>query len=231
MKKLVFFFCFSFLLLMMPAAQAEKYDWAEKSYSFPSIETALVYDIDTSPAELSSDILAKSLSDDYQKKAALPGYLILSPEQVSRKVSLKQAVDLDTMQKNDAAGAAKILAENCGRFVDVYIKTQLQTYEIGSYLVPAHTEWKTKTITDTFTDKDGKVQTIDHMISYPEYIPDRNVSTATVKLRFDVYDAKTGKAVMSREELRTRDDSDDPKGVYNRMLDSFFRDLKRNMNA
>ena len=228
MKKIiVFLFCF---FCSMTSVHAEKYDWADNAFAFSSIRTALIYELDTSQAQLGNDILEKSLQGDYLKKASRPHYSILSAEQVSRKISLQQGIDLYLMEKDDPEGFQAAFAAHASKFVQIYVKTKLLEYKTGFYIVPAHTEWRTKDLTDTFTDKDGRQQTITRTISYPEYIPDNTVSTATVKLRFDVYDARTGKAVFSREELRTRDSSDDPNGVFQRMLDSFFNDLQRKMD-
>lgn len=228
MKKIILFLlCF---FCSMTSVHAEKYDWADKAFSFSSIRTALIYDLDTSGAQLGNDILEKALQGEYMKKASRPHYSVLSAEQVSRKISLQQGMDLYVMEKEDPEGFQAAFTAHSSKFIQIYVKTKLLEYTTGSYVVPAHTEWRTKDLTDTFTDRDGHQQTITRTISYPEYVPDNTVSTATVKLRFDVYDARTGKAVFSREELRTRDSSDDPHGVFQRILDSFFNDLQRKMD-
>lgn len=60
----------------------------------------------------------------------------------------------------------------------------------------------------------------------PVYYPPRTIPTSTVRIKFEVFDAKTNKLVMARDELRLRDDSDHgQKGIFGRISKSFFDDL------
>jgi hypothetical protein len=59
------------------------------------------------------------------------------------------------------------------------------------------------------------------------HVPGGNVPTAYAAVRFDVLDAKTNKAVISRIEDRTRVnatifDNSKPKDIYKRITGSFF---------
>jgi hypothetical protein len=216
-------------LFAMPIVSAEKTDWSDTDYNFKTIRTALIYDIDLSQADLSNDIITRNLTDEYMKKAVKPAYTVLSSEQLNRKISLEQSIDLDTLKKTDPEKAAMLFTENLSHFVDIYIETHLLSYKIGSYIVPAHTTWENQTATDHYTDSDGRTRDITHTYTIPVYVPDATVTTAIVRLRFDVINAKTNKVIFSREEERVRDNSDDPYGVFSRMTDSFFSDLKNKM--
>ena len=67
-----------------------------------------------------------------------------------------------------------------------------------------------------------------YYITVPVVHPPRRVDTSTVRIRFDVYDGRTGKKVMSRDEMRIRDDSTrGEKGIFGRISKSFFDDLRK----
>ncbi|MFA6850642.1 MAG: hypothetical protein WCS30_09850 [Selenomonadaceae bacterium] len=217
------------LFFVMPTVSAEKTDWSDNTYNFKTIRSALIYDLDFSQVNLSNDIIARKLADEYIKKSTKPTYITFSAEQLDRKISLEQSIDLDTLKKTDSEKATTLFAENMSHFVDIYVETHLLSYKIGSYIVPAHTTWQNQTTTDHYTDSNGRTRDITHTYTIPVYVPDATVTTAVVRLRFDVFNAKTNKVIFSREEERVRDNSDDPYGVFSRMTDSFFSDLKNKM--
>ena len=65
-------------------------------------------------------------------------------------------------------------------------------------------------------------------ITVPVYHPPQTVYTSTVRLRFEVFDSKTGQKVMARDELRLRDSSHHgQKGIFGRICKSFFDDLNK----
>jgi len=213
-------------LFTMPIVSAEKTDWSDTNYNFKTIRSALIYNIDLSQVNLSNDIIARKLTDEYIKKSTKPAYMTFSAEQLDRKISLEQSIDLDTLKKTNPEKAATLFTKNISHFVDIYVETPLLCYKIGSYIVPAHTTWQNQTTTDHYTDSNGRTRDLTHTYTIPVYVPDTTVTTAIVRLRFDVINAKTNKVIFSREEERVRDNSDDPYGVFSRMADSFFSDLK-----
>ncbi len=114
---------------------------------------------------------------------------------------------------------------------DAYVTAQLLTYHVGTGLIPAHTEWNSYSVRDVYYDSDGHPHWFYHDVSYPVYVPDAYVPMATVRVRFAVYDVKTGKLVFCSEDMRTRGSSDDLRGVYNRIIDRFFKNLKKEIKG
>ncbi len=110
---------------------------------------------------------------------------------------------------------------------DLYVTAQVTTYRIGSGMIPAHTEWNSYTVQDVFYGRDGRPRWFSRRISYPVYVPDTYVPVACVSVRFAVYDTRTGKAVSLSEDTRTRSSSRDLTGVYGRIIDRFFKNLKK----
>lgn len=86
-------------LFTMPIVSAEKTDWSDTNYNFKTIRSALIYNIDLSQVNLSNDIIARKLTDEYIKKSTKPAYMTFSAEQLNRKISLEQSIDLDTLKK------------------------------------------------------------------------------------------------------------------------------------
>lgn len=110
---------------------------------------------------------------------------------------------------------------------DLYVTARVLAYTVGTGLIPAHTEWNWYTIRDVFYDHRGRPHWYYRDISYPVYVPDTYVPMATVGIRFTVYDVKTGQPVSCSEDIRTRGSSSDVKGVSNRIMDRFFKNLKK----
>lgn len=113
---------------------------------------------------------------------------------------------------------------------DAYVTAQLLAYQVGTGLIPAHTEWDSYSVRDVYYDRDGHPHWFYHDVSYPVYVPDAYIPMATVQVRFAVYDVKTGKLISYSEDARTRGSSDDLRGVYQRIIDRFFKNLKKEIH-
>lgn len=113
---------------------------------------------------------------------------------------------------------------------DAYVTAQLLAYQVSTGLIPAHTEWDSYSVRDVYYDRDGHPHWFYHDVSYPVYVPDAYIPMATVQVRFAVYDVKTGKLISYSEDARTRGSSDDLRGVYQRIIDRFFKNLKKEIH-
>lgn len=97
---------------------------------------------------------------------------------------------------------------------DIYVTAELLKYQSTDTYIPAHLEYT--------TTRENWIEVDD----YGEYIPENTIPYSAVDMRFSVYDGHTGKIVFSRVDTRTREDSKDLRGIYNRMIDSFYVTLK-----
>ena len=201
---------FLFFLLLLPAfpASAEKTDWYAKDYDFSQIKKAVVYDVIlTDTEEFESDLLNQTLQEEYLKNAQRPHYQLIRPD---------KAAVLSPSNPNEAA--------------DIYIHCELLKWHNDSYIKEPYTTWENRTATRTKKLPNG--QTISETYSYtvPVHHPARTVYTSTVRLKFEVFDAKTNQRIMARDELRLRDDSNHGgKGIFGRISKSFFDDLNKKM--
>lgn len=195
------------LLFAAPlTASAEKTNGVDSNYDFHKIQKALIYEIElTDTEEFESDLLEQTLQEDYWKNATRPKYRPL-----------------------DAKKAAVLSPENPQLAADVYIKAELLKWHDDSYEKPGYTSWETKQSRRTKKLPNGEKIEETYDITVPVYHPPQTVYTSTVRLRFEVFDSKTGQKVMARDELRLRDSSHHgQKGIFGRICKSFFDDLNK----
>lgn len=193
--------------LALPVS-AEKADWSDKSYDFTKVQRALVYDMTFEDGSgLDNDLMEVVLQEDYLKNAERPPYTVIRPEK------------------------AKVLSpENPQLAADVYIVAKLIKWEDGSYIEPEYTTWESRTAKRKKKHSDGSKTEETYEYTVPVHHPARTVYTSTVRLRFEVFDAKTGERVMARDELRKRDHSKDgQQGIFGRISKSFFDDLGKKL--
>lgn len=191
----------------MPVS-AEKADWSDKSYDFTKVHRALVYDMTfEEDSGLDSDLMEQVLQEEYLKNANRPSYTVIRPEK------------------------AKVLSpENPQSAADVYVTARLITWESSSYVKQEYTTWESRTSKRKKKHSDGSQTEETYEYTVPVYHPARLAYTSTVRLRFEVFDAKTGERVMARDELRERDNSKDgQQGIFGRISKSFFDDLGKKL--
>ena len=198
-----------FLLLMLCplATHAEKVHWEDKAYDFSNIQRAIVYDIEiVDTSEIPSDLTEKVVQEEYWKTASKPPYKLMHPD--------KDAV----LYPQDMA--------------DIYVKAAILKWHDDYYIKPAYTSWETRSATRKVKRSDGSWYDETYYYTIPVYHPEKTIYTSTVRVKFDVYDNKTNKLIMSRDELRERDDSyHGQQGIFGRISKSFFDDLGKKIKT
>ena len=212
------------LLLGTGLSEAGKTDWRDDKYNFKAVQTAWVEDIDLSGVKLDNDILPKRLQEYYHQQETRPHWQVLTKTQLMRKMSLLAWEDLDVLAAKDPEAFKARWAAELPKFVNVYVTAALTRYDESSYVIPAHTEWESRTEEDTYTDDKGKEHTVTHTYEVPVFVPDQTVWVSHVTVRFDLHDAATGAVVFSREDVRH--DTDSMEEVYQLSVRSFFRELE-----
>ena len=198
-------------LLMASAlpASAENTEWADSSYDFSKIQRVLIYDVTVSEkAGLDDDLLEQVIQEDYMKIASRPKYHVI---------------------RQDSAKAMS--PEDPNQAADVYVKAELLKWQDGYYIKPAYTSWETRRGTRTVKRSDGKRYEETYTYTVPVDHPPQTIYTSTVRIRFEVFDSKTGKRVMARDELRLRDNSEHgQKGIFGRISKAFFDSFGKKIN-
>ncbi len=190
-------------ILCTLSVSAEKTDWVDKGYDFTKVQTVLVYGvkfIDTS--EFDNDIMARALLDEYYKNAARPKYKLLDGR------------DMIQGQTEIPYG------------VDLYVTSELTQWHDDYYIKPGYTSWESREEKRRVRRHDGSWYEETYYTTVPVVHPPQRIDTSTVRMKFGVYDARTGQQVFAREDFRVRDDSfHGQKGMFGRICKSFFEDL------
>ncbi len=209
------------------AAEASIEKWADPEYDFKGIRTVYISDIDLSEPEL-SEIQARVLQTDFWKqvKRGQP-YTFLNTEQMERKISLKTFQDLTVLAEKDPVQAEAVWYAEMPSFVNAYAETVLDEYRLEPYVIPAHTELRTRYITDYYYDSRGKRHEYTREIPYTVFVPERHTCRSIIHIRFDVYDAATRKVIFSRHEYRVDPDSDDLQGMFGEVTRGCLRDFRK----
>ena len=213
------------LALLPQAASAEKTDWKDSSYDFSRVKRVLVYDVDLSVPDFSSNLKAHKYQSDFPEYAKKMGCEILTEEQARRRISLAIGVDLDGLANTDPDKANQLFTENLSTVADAWVKSRVLKWENSYYIKPAHTEWEQQRVDRSYRDRNGNWVNDYYYVTVPVTYPPQRVDVSTLNMSFEVYDAKTGKMIFGREDDRDREDYDAQDGMYERICKSFFSDF------
>lgn len=212
---------------------ADYTSWQDPSYDFSKISRIYVGRVDMSDVALSS-ARQKSLETTFasrMNKAKIPKDVMLTIEAPTTSKTLsvsrvqKASAESGTEEADDLFEAAK--AANA----QVYILPRLTRWQVKSYIEPAHVEWRSVQVRDSYQDKDGNWHDFYRTETYPDYVPAREIPYAVVTMTFEWYDARSGELIASSEDDRTRNAENDPKGMYQRIVDRFAKDLKEKVTS
>lgn len=192
--------------LTLNIANAEKTNWEDKSYNFKRAQKVIVYNfINRDNAEFNDDIMLQIISDEFWKQARnFHNYTLIEGQ--------------DTPEVGKPVEGA-----------DLYIVTDLLNWRDDSYTRPGYTTWETRHEKRTVRRSNGTSYDEDYSYSVPVHHPPQTVYTSTVRMRFNVFDAKTGKRVFARDDNRDRDDKNAQKGMFGRIVHSFFEDFNNKL--
>ena len=221
-----------FSLLAMPA-EAEYTAWADSTYNFKKAKVVYIAEMDTSDVSIESAAKEWKLKEELVKRAGTVKGLKVIAESPKTKVAQvpgsiqKASEEIEEMEPVDVS----IPQEAIDAGADLYIRPTLTTYQVDSYLEPAHTEWHSKEVREAWKDKDGNWHEYYRTVNYPVFIPDTYIPYADVTVTFEWYDTKTGALVASSEDERTRNAENNPQGVYQRIIDRFLKNMKKEITG
>lgn len=213
-------------------AQAADYSvWRDSNYPFNQDQTIYISTMDMSNVKLNNSIKGQVLQEYYVQKSKT----VKSNKIITEPIPTIDAALPTTPTSTEVTPTSTAVTERADTVIipqsaiaanaDLYVTAKVLTYKTTTYLVPAHTEWRNREVTDYYYDKYGRSHSHTHRVDYPEYIPDTYFPRAIVRVHFHMYDTKTGKLVAAIEDNRIRDKSDDATGIYKRIVDRFFKNL------
>ncbi len=229
---------------------ADYTSWQDPQYDFSKVRTVYMAQLDMSGYRLQNLAKKQKMVDHFrtragktklknaklvlepvsQPRALLPGEKTAEPA-AEAKAAQEQALEKQLAPAiSGTEGQVTIPQAALDVKADVYILPRLDCCAVSSYLVPAHTEWVTDEIPESWRDDRGHWHTYYHEVTYPQYYPDYYVPYTSVSLQFQWFDTKTGKLVASSQDARDRGSENNPMDIYDRILDRFFKNMRSTLN-
>lgn len=216
------FFLFFAVASVMPGL-AEFTEWQDTDYDFSKVKTVYLSGMDTSEAGVAESVRDQKYKDDYRKKAGKIKVVkvVMAPREQPRALLPGETIPSEKAAPAVTKGADVVTIPQgaVDAKADIYILAKMTQCDVDSYLVPAHTEWKSRQVEENYVDKDGKLHSFYRTENYPEYVPDHDVPYVTVGVQFQWFDTKTGKLVASSEDVRRRNSENNPSSVYNCIIE------------
>lgn len=232
-RKLAGLLAVLFALVAFPV-HGEYTSWADTTYDFHKAKVVYIGEMDTSEVSIESAAKERQLKEELVKRAAtVKGLTVIAegPKGKVAKVPGQVQKVSEELEETEEPTEVSIPQEALDQRADIYIRPALTTYHVDSYLEPAHTEWRSREVKESWKDKDGKWHEYYRTESYPVFIPDTYVPFAEVTVTFEWYDTKTGALVASSEDERTRNAENNPTGVYQRIIDRFLKNIKKQIKG
>lgn len=228
-------------------ALADYTSWQDPQYDFSKVKTVYMAQLDMSGYRLQNLAKKQKMVDHFRTRAGKTklknAKLVLEPVTQPRALlpgdkkadtdKTEQTAQLQAREKQlGTRDEAQVTIPQAAldAKADVYILPRLDCCAVSSYLVPAHTEWVTDEIPESWRDDRGHWHTYYHEVTYPQYYPDYYVPYTSVSLQFQWFDTKTGKLVASSQDARARGSENNPMDMYDRILDRFFKNMKMTLN-
>lgn len=214
-------------LLSVSTAEAEYTHWEDSSYDFKQVQKVYIAELDTSDVTLPSIAKEQIVKEELVKRVSkIKGLSIVTAKPTFPKAQLFQRVQ-KASEVEAPIDVHVIPKEAIDEGASLYILPRLTVYQVDSYLEPAHTEWKSREVRDSWRDKDGNWHDFYRTETYPIFIPDQYVPYCSVTVTFEWYDTQTGYLVASSEDSRSRVSENQPQNLYERIVDRFAKNMKK----
>lgn len=185
------------LTLLALPAEAKPQDWTDDSYNFKGVQRVYIHDMDLTVAE-------KAGLSDINAKNLLKNFKQRGAEK---------------MKNAEIAGSPET--------AQVYVQARIVEYQINSWTIPEHYVTKFTTRERTYKDNKGKEYKETFKEPYQEFVPAETCSNSQVRLRIDVYDAKTNDVVFSRDDTRVDEYEVDLARTYDKLVTAFWTELNK----
>lgn len=207
---------------------AEKQEWIDKNYDFSKVKRVLIHEPIVSD-KLKNGISERQISEIFNSKLKLPENVkVVTTADIVNKVKIDNGIDIIGLMSQNPKEAAKLYYEAIPNYADIVISSRVFEYSVGSEYREGYTYSTTEYQTAYVNNNLGtNLGTIDMPVSKTNSVPGGNVPVVYASVRWDVYDSKTGKAVIARLDDRARAnekafDNTKPKDLYQRITGSFF---------
>ncbi len=200
----IFGVMFLLACLILPAGvSAEKSDWKDSAYNFRGIRRVVLMDVSSNVGR-GSNLFYQKLQSTYVDNARKRLKCEVFTEEQARRVS-----------------------GNPADVGDLYIECRIKDWSDDYYIVPERTVWEKKKMHRRVRDRYGYLEDEEYETTVPVTYPPYRVDVSKIAVSFEVYDARTGRMVFGREDVRDRKDADAQDGMYGRICNSFFEDFAK----
>lgn len=225
-KTIIVFIAAIFLFFSLPTVLADYTSWEDSAYDFKTVKTIYIDAMDTSESGITSEARDMKLKEDFYKRVSkIKGPRVLAAQPAPESIKSLAAEAVSTEVKDQPSSIVPKEATGA----DIYIYPKLTLWQVDSYLVPAHTEWRDVEVRDAWRDRDGHWHEFYRTETFPEYVSSYYVPCASVAVTFEWYDVKTGKLVATSEDSRVRGSESNPTAVYDRIVDRFCKNAKKTL--
>jgi hypothetical protein len=227
---IVFLICIS----VASIAFAEKQEWFDKAYDFSKVKRVLIYPPNISN-KLKNGIVENEILEIFNTKTKLPEQVkVITFFSLIDAVKTDTGTDLVQLHAKNSQEALKLLNEATPKYADIVVTSTVFEYSMGSEYREGFT-YNTTEYQTSYVHGAGGSATVQTPVNRTHTVRGGNVPVAYSSVRWDVYDAQTGKAVFSRLEDRARAnptvfDHTKPKSLYGRITASFFDDLSEKLD-
>lgn len=219
------------IALLPLTVSAEKVDWKDPGFDFHRVHRVLLADIETSAARFDSPMMEQKVRSSYPTFAKKMKCQFITGDQARRQMSLLLGVDLETMFRTDPQRASQLYRENLTKVADVWVEGKIKVWKNDYYIEPQRTVWEQKRMERRVYDRNGIGHNESYYVTVPVTYPARRVDVSSLTISFEVHDARTGRLVMGRDDIRSRQDYNAHDGMYERICKSFFSDFGDKING
>ena len=199
-----------FLLVCMILPQsvfAEKHDYKDKDFSFRGIRRVVIMNLSSdTDLHIKGNVFVQKIRNSYYDNA--------------RKLKCEIITEDQARQMTGSSDPRAI-----SQIADAWIQCNIKDLSDDYYIVPERTTWEQKKMYRTVRDRDGRTYEESYYITVPVTHPPYRVDVSKISVTFEVYDARSGKMIFGRDDVRDREDKDAQDGMFGRICNSFFQDF------
>ena len=204
-------------------ANAEKTDWSDRNFNFRIIRTVIVLDATMSPGlDYGGMVDLRNLQETFINNSRKLKCRVITEAEARQALSYQLGMNLNRMSYEQAR---HVIIENADQIADAWILANVDTWVNNTYMTPERTVWEERRETHYYRDRWGNRQEEVRYVQVPVHYPPRRVDVSTIQMTLQVYDARGGRLVFARKDVRDREDYQAQKGMFGRITNSFFEDV------
>lgn len=217
------------VLALPQSVFAEKTDWTDRNFYFRNVRTVIVFDATVTPGvDVGGTIGLLNIQDRFRQDAGKLPCRLVSEAQARQYVGGQIGMNLEALAMSNPMQARQIVMQNAYILgADAWVLANVDAWGNQTYIEPERTVWESRRETRTYYDRWGQRHEESYNVQVPVTYPPRRVDISTVQVTLQAYEARTGKLIFARKDVRDREDYSAQTGMFGRISNSFFEDLAK----